>query len=195
MPRSLSPGRRIASVRAPQRPIGENRERPEFSDRLLGAYRRFFGRARPNETKARKPLPRSWLIISTAWRPRLLLGPRGGAFVMNLSDNEQAIVWIHQDRVSDVVPISADNPITTARAVRAFARRVVDVRGVDKLSPTSRATSRAFVSVEAGVQGRPSILSSGWKAVKCKGTSGPSLVITHSLSFFHFLPAVIVTRD
>jgi hypothetical protein len=32
--------------------------------------------------------------------------PRGGAFAMHLSDNEQAIVWIHQDSASVIVAIT-----------------------------------------------------------------------------------------
>ena len=37
---------------------------------------------------------------------------------------------------------------------------------------------RARISVAGGVGGRSSILKSGWKAVKCIGTSGPSCPAT-----------------
>ncbi len=41
---------------------------------------------------------------------------------------------------------------------------------------------RARSSVAAGVGGRSVILKSGWKAVKCSGTSGPSSRAIHRLS-------------
>ena len=41
---------------------------------------------------------------------------------------------------------------------------------------------RARVSVDGGVGGLSNILKSGWKAVKCSGTSGPSSRKTHFVS-------------
>ena len=38
---------------------------------------------------------------------------------------------------------------------------------------------RHRASVTGGVDGRSRILKSGWKAVKCTGTSGPSSAATH----------------
>ncbi len=57
------------------------------------------------------------------------------------------------------------------------------------------AISRARVSVDGGVGGLSIILKSGWKAVKCMGTSGPSSsttqrVISSSSSSESFSPGI-----
>src|SRR6266404_8353632 len=54
-------------------------------------------------------------------------GDRGGA-------NAAATV-AGQPPSGDVVPISADDPVTTARAVRALARLIMDIPGVDEMQP------------------------------------------------------------
>src|SRR6516162_8607475 len=54
-------------------------------------------------------------------------GDRGGA--------NTAATFLDQPPNGDVIPISADNPLTTARAVRALARLVMDIPGVDEMEP------------------------------------------------------------
>src|SRR5439155_14953134 len=46
-------------------------------------------------------------------------------------------------------------------------------------TPLSRAMRLAWTSVSGGVGGRSIILKSGWKAVKCSGTSGPRCSTIH----------------
>jgi hypothetical protein len=46
----------------------------------------------------------------------------------------------------------------------------------------ARAISRARDKVAAGVAGLSRIFQSGWNAVKCSGTSGPSVFVTQRLS-------------
>jgi hypothetical protein len=119
VPRSPSPGRRIASARAHQRPIARMENGPWLATDCWVRVAVFLvGRAQRDKGAANH-LPRTRLIISTAWRLRLLLGPRGEAFVMNLSHNEQASVWIHQDRVS-VIDEATDSDQRIAESGRAL---------------------------------------------------------------------------
>src|SRR5438045_822075 len=60
-------------------------------------------------------------------RASLLLGDRGGA-------NAAAAV-AGEPPSGDVIPVSADDPLTTARTVRALAPLVMDIPGVDEMQP------------------------------------------------------------
>src|SRR5262249_25670759 len=67
-----------------------------------------------------------------------------------------------------------------ARTVGGLAVGIVHVAGVDVVQPNLARDLARPRSVAAGVCGRSSILKSGWKAVKCSGTSGPSSAMIHS---------------
>ena len=83
----------------------------------------------------------------------------------------------------DGEPVALDDGRRARRAEGGAAGAIVNVAGVDVLEPDVARDLRApRVSVDGGVRGMSRILKSGWKAVKCSGTSSPSSAPTHSAS-------------
>jgi hypothetical protein len=62
------------------------------------------------------------------------------------------------------------------------ALAIVHVAGVDVAETGVQRDRAARVSVAAGVAAMSVILKSGWNAVKCNGTSGPSSRMIHAHS-------------
>ena len=77
------------------------------------------------------------------------------------------------------VPVALDQQRAALVAAGALALRIVHVAGAGVAQAVIQAMRRARASVAAGVGGRSRILKSGWNAVKCTGTSGPSCPATH----------------
>src|SRR6185503_8390500 len=80
---------------------------------------------------------------------------------------------------ADVVPVAHDQRFAARRAIGRASALVVHVAGVDVVEPCAQ-RNRARPH-ERGRRRGPDVghLQSGWKAVKCSGTSGPRWLRTH----------------
>ena len=84
-------------------------------------------------------------------------------------------VMVYQSRPMSHAPHSHDNRCSgQPRHARSQYRR--------SATPSLARSAQARFRLKSGVCGTSSIFQSGWKAVKCSGTSGPSCFATHSQS-------------
>jgi len=128
--------------------------------------------------------------------PSTRAGALGAAF--------EAVVVVGQVPFGELVPVAADQEFAAFVAVSALAGLVEGVAGVGVADAgVDGDAARARDRVSGGVWGWSIILKSGWKAVKCSGTSVPMLsctqstmlVISSSLSFSPGISRVVSSNQ
>src|SRR5215472_12977122 len=95
----------------------------------------------------------------------------------------------------DVIPISADDPITTARAVRALARLVIDIPGIDEMQPDLARDIASDGQREGRRTGLIQHLVVRMEGGEMQGHVRPQPRHHPFAQPFHLVWAVIVTRD
>jgi hypothetical protein len=115
----------------------------------------------------------------------------------------RAMAFRGQVVAADVVPVADDECGVTAWAEGGAAFTVVHVAGEDVVQAGVEGDAAGLDQGSGGVGGRSPIFQSGWKAVKCSGTSGPSSratqvaswLISSALSFWPGMSRVVISSQ